>query len=63
MFDLFLLGIHILYKIMFLFIYPIGGTLTDTIIPGQSGPRCNGDEGVLHIPQGSITGTSPLDAV
>ena len=34
-------------------------TLTGTTIPGQSGPKSNGDEGVLHTPQGPRTGTSP----
>ena len=33
-------------------------------MPGQSGPGSNGNEGVLHIPQGpSITGTSPSDCL
>ena len=40
-------------------IQPIDGTLTGTTTPGQSGPGSNGDEGVLHIPQTSKTGTSP----
>ena len=44
-------------------IQPIDGTLTDTTTPGQSGPWSNGDEGVLHIPQTSTTGTSPSDSV
>ena len=30
---------------------------------GQSGPGSNGDEGVLHIPQTSKTGTSPSDSL
>ena len=33
-------------------------------MPGQSEPGSNGNEGVLHIPQGpSITGTSPSDCL
>ena len=32
-------------------IRPIDGTLTDTIIPGQSEPESNGSGGVLHTPQ------------
>ena len=39
------------------------GPLTGATTPGQSGPGCNGNEGVLHIPQSSITGTLPPDAV
>ena len=39
------------------------GPLTGATTPGQSGPGSNGNEGVLHIPQGSRTGTSPPDAV
>ena len=29
----------------------------------QSGPRCNGTEGVLHIPQSSRTGASSSDCL
>ena len=43
-------------------ILPIDGTLTDNIIPGQSEPGRNDNEGVLHIPESSRTGTSPSDA-
>ena len=33
-------------------------------MPGLSGPRSNGNEGVLRIPQSpSITGTSPADCL
>ena len=32
-------------------IWHIDGTQTGTTIRGQSGPRSNGNEGVLHIPQ------------
>ena len=42
----------------------INGTLSDATTPGQSGPGCNGNEGVLHILQSSsITGASPLDCL
>ena len=41
----------------------IDGTLTGATTLGQSGPGSNGNEGVLHIPQSSITGTSPPHAV
>ena len=38
--------------------------LSGVTIPGQSGPECNGNEGVLSIPQSSsITGTSPSDCL
>ena len=33
--------------------------LIGTITPGQSESGSNGNEGVLHTPQGSRTGTSP----
>ena len=43
---------------------PLDGTLcTGATTPAQSGPGSNGNEGVLHIPQGSRTGTSPPDAL
>ena len=48
---------------MFWSIWPIDETLTDSTTSGQSGPGMNGNEGVLHIPQGSRTRTSPLDAI
>ena len=51
------------YELMFWSIYPIDGTLTGATTPGQSGPGINGNERVLHIPQGSRNGTSPPDAV
>ena len=35
---------------MIISIQPIDGTLTITTTPGQSGPRNNGNESVLHIP-------------
>ena len=41
---------HQLYLLM-ICIWPIGGTLTGTTSLSQSGPWCNGYEGVLHIPQ------------
>ena len=44
--------------------WPIDRTLSGATTPGQSGPRSNGNEGVLHIPQSfSITGASPLDCL
>ena len=36
-------------------IWPIDRTLTETTTLGQSGPGNNGDEGVLHIPDWSLT--------
>ena len=43
-------------------IWPIDQTLSGAATPGQSGPECNGDEGVLCISQSSsMTGTSPSD--
>ena len=47
------------YELIFWSIQPIDGTLTGTTTPKQSGPGCNGNEGVLHISQDSRTGTSP----
>ena len=38
-------------------------TLTDTITPGQSEPRSNGNEGIQHTTQISKTGASPSNAV
>ena len=44
------------------FIWPIDKTLSNSTTPGQSRPRSNGNEEVLHIPQNpSITGTSLSD--
>ena len=41
-------------------IWPIDRTLSGATIPGQSGPRSDGNKGVLCIPQSSsITETSP----
>ena len=41
-------------------IWPIDRTLSGVTTPGQSGPRSNGNAGVLCIPQStSITGSSP----
>ena len=37
--------------------------LTDAILPGQSGPESNGNEGVLNTPQTSKTNALLLDAV
>ena len=38
-------------------------TLTGTIIPGESGPGSNGNEGVLHSLQSPRIKASPPDAV
>ena len=39
-------------------------TLSGATTPDQSGPRSNGNEGVLCIPQNSsITGASPSDCI
>ena len=39
-------------------------TLSDVTTPSQSGPRNDGNEGLLLIPQSStITGTSPSDCL
>ena len=56
----------ILFSINILFssIQPISRALSDAIIPGQSEPGSNGNEGVLFIPQSSnITRTSPSDGL
>ena len=37
--------------------------LTGTITPDQSGSGSNDNEGILHIPQSSRTGASPLVTV
>ena len=39
------------------------GTLAGTTTSGQSGPRSNGSEGVLHIPQSPKTEDSQSDTV
>ena len=44
-------------------IWPRDRTLLVTTMPGQSGPRSNGNERVLHITQGSRTRTSPSDCL
>ena len=45
-------------------IWPIDRTLSGTPTPGQSGPRNDGNEGVLRISQRScITGSSPSDCL
>ena len=38
-------------------------TLTGITTPGLSEPKCNGNKGVLHIPQSSRSGASSPDAV
>ena len=44
------------------YIQPIDSTLSGATTPSQSGPRSDGNEGVLRILQSSgITGTSPSD--
>ena len=48
----------------FSFILPIDRTLSSVTTPGQSGPRIEGNDGVLHIPRSSsITATSPSDCL
>ena len=48
----------------FSFIWPIDRTLLGATTLGQSGPECNGNQGILHIPQSSSsTGTSPSDCL
>ena len=45
-------------------IQPIDRALSGPTTPGLSGPRSNGKEVVLRIPQSSsITGTSPSDCL
>ena len=45
---------------LFISIWPIDSSPTDSTTPGQSGPGSNGNKGVLCIPQSSrITGASP----
>ena len=44
-------------------IWPTDETLTAIDTQSQSGPRSNCNEEILHTPQSSRTGTSPLDAV
>ena len=45
-------------------IWPIDRTLSGATTPGQSGPRSDGNERVLCIPQSSsITGTSLPDYI
>ena len=43
--------------------WPIDGTLTDTITTGQSGPESIDNEGLLYILQNSRTRASLSDAV
>ena len=42
--------------------FALDGTLNGTTIPGQSGPRSNGNEEVVHTPQSSRIGALALDA-
>ena len=45
-------------------IWSIDRTLSGATTPGQSEPRSDSYEGVLHIPQSSsITGASPSDCL
>ena len=50
-------------KFLNISVLPINGTLISTTTLGESEPQSNGNERVLHIPQSSRTGASPLDAV
>ena len=46
------------------YIWPMERTLSGATIPDQRGPKSDGYEGVLHIPQNSsFTGTSPSDCL
>ena len=48
----------------FSYIRPIDRILAGATTQSQSGPRSDGNEGVLHIPQNSsISGTSPSDCL
>ena len=48
----------------FISIGPIERALSGTTTPSQSGPRSNGNEEVIHIPQSSsIPGASPSDCL
>ena len=44
-------------------IWPINGILTGATTPGQSEPKSNGNESVLHITQSFRTEASPLDCL
>ena len=44
-------------------IWPIDKTLSGVTTPGESGPGSYGNEGVLHIPENSKTGTSLSDGL
>ena len=43
--------------------WPIDVILTGTTTPSRGGPRGNDNEGVLHIPQSSRTGSSLSETV
>ena len=43
--------------------WPIDRTLSGYTTLVESGPRCNGNEGILHIPQSSNTGASQSDCL
>ena len=53
-----LICLHTVY-----FIWPIDMTQSGATTPGQSGPGCNGNEGVLCIPQISKAKASPSDGL
>ena len=44
-------------------IWPTDRTLSGASTPGQSEPGCNGNKGVLHIPQSSRTVASSSDCL
>ena len=46
-----------------IYICSIVRTLSSATTPGQSGPGNNGNEGVLLIPQSSMTGASLSDCI
>ena len=61
---MFIQTIQFSLSMQFSSIQPIDRALLGATIPGQSEPGCNGNEGVLRIPQSpSITGTSPSDCL
>ena len=54
--------IQFIISTQFSSIWPIDRTLSTVTIPGQTGPRSDGNEGVLRIPQGSsFIEASPSD--
>ena len=55
---------HVCINVQFSSIWPIDRILSGAIIPGQSGPRSDGNKGALCIPQSfSITETTASDCL